>query len=253
MVFAVGCGGGGGGGGNGGSSSSSSSSSSGGGSSSSSSSSSSSGGPLALGLVGHWTLNGNVKDAGPGGFDGELHGCAPNADQTGAPGQALYFGGPRAGTTDGDYATVNHGSFLPPRAEAITVATWVMLSEPESNAWVAQGEDFVIWQSGSAIGLSISTPTTDGVKASVDLTSPRWVHFVGTYDGTTLRVYLDGVLSASRDHVHPGPISSLTDGVLRLGADKRLTEYWSGVMSDLRLYDRVLTDTEIADLYALGG
>jgi hypothetical protein len=70
---------------------------------------------------------------------------------------------------------------------------------------------------------------------------------VGTYDGTTIRVYIDNVLAGTKNH--PGLMegSGSATGPLVLGFFN--SSYWQGSIDDLRLYDRVLTTAEIHSLY----
>ena len=56
---------------------------------------------------------------------------------------------------------------------------------------VSSGSGFAIerWVNGVQVGVGSSGPVVPG----------RWYHVVGTYDGATMRVYLNGVLHAFRD------------------------------------------------------
>jgi len=78
------------------------------------------------------------------------------------------------------------------------------------------------------------------------LESNRWYHIVGTYDGRTLKVYLDGVLKGTRDV--PAPIDD--DKLpLRIGSDDS-GKYFKGVMDEVCIWDRPLRESEI--LYLAG-
>ena len=77
-----------------------------------------------------------------------------------------------------------------------------------------------------------------------------WYHFAGTYDGATLRMYVDGVeigtgLAAS------GSGSAATTEGFRVGADTGNTSLFSGVIDDLAIFSRALTAGEVSDI-ALG-
>ncbi len=75
-----------------------------------------------------------------------------------------------------------------------------------------------------------------------------WAHYVCTYDGTTAKVYKDGVLLSS------GALAwniSNNANTLRLG----LTElggqnYFNGAIDDLKIYNYELSQTEVTSLYA---
>jgi hypothetical protein len=80
----------------------------------------------------------------------------------------------------------------------------------------------------------------------------RWKQVAATYDGTYLRVYIDGRAAGARR------ISGRTCASgepLAVGAknnpDKGLLEaFWDGRLDDVRVYDRALTATEVAQLAA---
>lgn len=67
--------------------------------------------------------------------------------------------------------------------------------------------------------------------------STAWHHVAGTYDGSNVRLYLDGVLKATT--ALAGPLR--TDGVLQLFG---VTE--NDIVDDIRIYDEVLDASAIA-------
>ena len=69
-----------------------------------------------------------------------------------------------------------------------------------------------------------------------------WSHLAATYDGSTLRLYVNGVEVAN------APISGnlgVSNGVLRIGGNAALGEYFNGTIDDLRIYDRALSSVEV--------
>jgi hypothetical protein len=69
-----------------------------------------------------------------------------------------------------------------------------------------------------------------------------WAHVAFTYDGSTVRGYLDGVATLSESD----PGSLVPRGYsLRLGVDGAYRQFFSGTMDDLRIYDRALMPSEI--------
>ena len=75
-----------------------------------------------------------------------------------------------------------------------------------------------------------------------------------TYDqavGATVAVYVDGVLTAS----NPNATAWTWPAAQQLEIGRSHDAYWrrlDGAMDDFRIYNRVLTDAEIAQLYASG-
>lgn len=75
----------------------------------------------------------------------------------------------------------------------------------------------------------------------VQPTDGLWHHYTGTYDETTVKIYLDGTMSASA--ALTAPMRTDADFIDCAGWDHTT----GTVMDDLRIYDAALTATEIAD------
>ena len=69
-----------------------------------------------------------------------------------------------------------------------------------------------------------------------------WTHLAATYDGTTLRFFVNGVQVAS--NAIAGPLLTST-GVLRMGGNRIWREFFTGRIDEVRLYNRALSVTEI--------
>lgn len=95
---------------------------------------------------------------------------------------------------------------------------------------------------GGNSGFSSATSTFREV-AVPDVALNEWHHHFLTYSGSTLRYYLDGTQVASASVT--GTPSALGDGAAigRLGSANR--EYWNGFLSDVRVYGRSLSASEV--------
>ena len=69
-----------------------------------------------------------------------------------------------------------------------------------------------------------------------------WTHVAATYDGATLRLYVDGTLASSA--AATGAISTST-GAFRIGGNTLWGEYFQGLIDEVRIYNRALSQTEI--------
>jgi hypothetical protein len=94
---------------------------------------------------------------------------------------------------------------------------------------------------GPAVGLG-NTGTNPMLSAANGLALNTWTHIAGTYDGSTLRIYINGVLSASV--ARTGPIDPSTYA-LTIGADTMHGSYYSGLIDEVRIYNRALGGTEV--------
>ena len=71
-----------------------------------------------------------------------------------------------------------------------------------------------------------------------------WHHIVLTYDGETAKMYADGIEVASGEKNW-----NLTLSRAHIGRQVNdVAEFWVGSVDDVRLYDQVLTQAEIAAL-----
>lgn len=83
------------------------------------------------------------------------------------------------------------------------------------------------------------------------ITASTWHHVVGTWDGSTARVYVDGVLVDSLTS-GSGPGSSTAD--LHIGADPAFpgTRDFKGLLDEVAIWSRTLSALEIKAAYLMG-
>ncbi len=77
----------------------------------------------------------------------------------------------------------------------------------------------------------------------------RLDYLCGTYDGATMRLYINGVLNASASFA--GSIGYST-GSFRMGANANGAELFNGRIFDCIIHDRVLSASEVWQLYQIG-
>lgn len=70
----------------------------------------------------------------------------------------------------------------------------------------------------------------------------RWTHLAGTYDGSTLRLYVNGAQVSSQPLT--GGID-VTTGALRIGGNAYWGEFFKGYIDEVRIYNRPLNVSEI--------
>jgi hypothetical protein len=108
--------------------------------------------------------------------------------------------------------------------------------------------------SGNGNGLAFR-PTTilyfENGGANLELSNTNvnntWVHYVCTYDGTTAKVYKNGVLFSSGAKTF-NTANNLD--IFKLGtAETGAVNYFNGAIDDLKIYNYVLTDAEVTNLY----
>jgi glucose/arabinose dehydrogenase/chitodextrinase len=70
----------------------------------------------------------------------------------------------------------------------------------------------------------------------------QWTHVAGTYDGSTLHLYVNGVLVASQAQTGALQQSGLP---LHIGGDTYSGEFFTGRIDEVRIYNRALSPSEI--------
>ena len=82
------------------------------------------------------------------------------------------------------------------------------------------------------------------------LTIGTFQHVAATYDGTTMRIYVDGVEKANM--AASGSIDPTTDPVLIGRNAANNTIVWNGLIDELEIFNRALSQAEIAAIFNAG-
>jgi chitodextrinase len=69
-----------------------------------------------------------------------------------------------------------------------------------------------------------------------------WTHLASTFDGSVVRLFVNGVQVASQTQTSP---LAPTTATLQIGGDAYPTEYFAGLIDEVRIYNRALSPTEI--------
>jgi fibronectin type 3 domain-containing protein len=197
-------------------------------------------------LAAYWQLN---EGGGLTAFDSSgngMNGSLVNGPTwtTGRVGGALSFDGVN------DHVTTN----LTENLTNWTVAAWVWspaapTSAPASgpvnrdqNLQINWNHEYPNFQ--GTVALSVGGQWYSASFGA--LAANTWYHLVGTYDGDTLRAYVNGVLMTA--NTAPSGNPSFESLPLEIGAHAGAPQYFNGVVDDVRIYRRALSAAEIAAL-----
>ena len=89
----------------------------------------------------------------------------------------------------------------------------------------------------------VNTGSDFGLAGGSTLARDRWVHLASTWDGSTIRMYVDGRQVAS------APLSgtaAVSGRALRFGGNTVWSEWFKGELDEIRIYDRALSAADIA-------
>jgi hypothetical protein len=195
------------------------------------------------GLVGAWGFEEpsgtTVTDKSGNNNNGTLNG--PTRSGTGKFGAALSFDGVN------DMVTVPDSNSLD-LTSGMTLEAWVNPSV--TTGWKTTILKEQAGQLVYALYASTDTNRPSGhvfvggdidTRGTAQIAVNTWTHLAATYDGT-LRLYVNGVLASSK--VVTGPITTST-GALRFGGNGIWTEWFQGLIDEVRVYNRALSAGEI--------
>jgi len=194
-------------------------------------------------LVAHWRFDegsGRTAFDLAGGHDGTLEGDPQwVAGQVGSG--ALEFDGA------GDF--VNCGSS--PDYEIpvnITVACWIKV-DVFDKTWQAiittSDSSWRVHRSGDTNNIAWGTTGVEplDLTGTTDVSTGDWFHVAAVYNGSQKLLYINGELDASSNST--GNITASTVPVY-IGDNSGATgRFWAGLIDDVRIYNNVLTQTEI--------
>lgn len=160
-----------------------------------------------------------------------------------------------ASVLDGDYVPLSD-KFGLAGPSAITVEAWV---HPTSYAGFPTivGNDFLgsYWFGLNTSGNPRFYPTGgSSFDAPIVVPLNEWTHLAATYDGTTARIFRNGVQVATSS-AFSGPIGS-TAGDLRIGADRNAGTpafFWRGYLDEVRIWNVARTGAQILETLYTGG
>lgn len=80
-----------------------------------------------------------------------------------------------------------------------------------------------------------------------DISSDNWYHLTGSYDGSTIRLYINGTVVDSGSTTKTLQYTGTNSYIGHDGGGQEL--WYDGNIDDVRIYDRALSPTEVRQLY----
>ena len=193
--------------------------------------------------VGIWLF-----DEGKGGVAADTSGNGNDGEITGAKwaegkfGGALEFEPPHV-------VTVKPADSLNFK-DQMTIATWVYMNKGVSDTAIRRNGSYLLEvQSGGervpgayVFGIWSGGGFTGGVWGKTVVEPEKWYHIVGLYDGSEMKLYVDGTLEAAVKQ--GGDVDQAGDLLFgTFGGEKFI-----GRLDEVIFFDRGITEAEIAEL-----
>ncbi len=227
------------------------------------------------GLLGWFPFNGNAHDESGNTFDGTVKGAALTTDRFGISNSAYLFNG------SSSYISIPKELFNSSTIGSISL--WIEISDvsPRNTIFNVGDSTAIVSVNANVYGLVIyptSDPTNSrnfvhqidtrkcggenlwGSDHSYTFQAGVWNHIVLISDGTKTRYFRNGIEAPTlyTNNILPTGqwINSLCPSVnyFWLGKSKRTTEnfFFNGKIDDVGIWNRVLTDDEVTQLYNTG-
>ena len=206
------------------------------------------------GLVGYWPFNGNANDESGNGNNGVVNGATLISNRFGNANSAYYFDGVSNFISVEDHPSIQ-------LTTSLTLSAWMRedtlkLEQP----LLGKGRSFN--QTGYALfhralgqgvssGMSLVNNTIYN-EVFVDqsmLSIGEWHNLVGTYNGNTGKLYLDGVLINSLDNTMNLIYNEETKIYFGHEVQYGHIRFFEGSLDDIGIWNRALSDQEITNLY----
>jgi hypothetical protein len=162
---------------------------------------------------------------------------------TGKYGNALSFNGTNSWVTANNAAALNLTNRMTLEAWVYPTTTngWrtVIMREPNANYYLDSSNGSF---TGAGPSAGVNNGTFQDVYGSSSLPVNTWSHLAATWDGTTLRVYVNGTQVASKAI---SQTTVTTTSPLRIGGNSTWGEYFAGKIDEVRVYNRALSMSEI--------
>ncbi|MEZ5197110.1 MAG: LamG domain-containing protein [Bacteroidales bacterium] len=205
---------------------------------------------IESGLVGHYPFNGNANDESGLGNHGVVSGASLITDRFGYTDAAYQFDGIDDIITITDDPSLNSPEF--------TVSAWFY---QEGEGGYPRIVDKFKYLSEEGYGLVLNdandqlraelydnTGTHQTIESGSSIPSNSWVHGACTFDGEILSVYVDGML-ADQLAVNTPLQQSSKDITIGNGNDETQDHPFTGIIDDVRIYNRSLIEEEVYAMY----
>ena len=198
-------------------------------------------------LVGYWPLNensGKAYDHSGRGNHGTVNG-ATQAVSGPVNATAYSFDG------SNDFVKISEGVIS---GSAMTISAWINIDGPGDASWNriidvqdgsnANAHGFVWGEDDNRHGFF----TPDGqAYIQNDIETGQWIHLTGIIDSSNAKFYKNAELKAST-----AVSTNFTDLKLCIGKRYDKNDQTNGRISEVRIYNRPLTQSEIQYLYSAG-
>lgn len=234
---------------------------------------------LPAGLISHWTFNGNFNDVSGNGHTGTPTDVSNGVGRSGVPNTAMVFNGTTSNVAVGYQSDLNMNTNNAYTICAIVKPMGYNIDTCQRSHIFARGDiatagsyslyyfdgpydnhNCNMFDTSKNVFAASCGTTSGGNFASAWQYNPKivsntWYTVCATYNGSRMRIYVNGFQKATYNlgGGPPANIGTSTDGAF-IGANydpltNSRPNWFNGLIDDIRIYDRVLPDSEILDYH----
>ncbi|MFX0194673.1 MAG: LamG-like jellyroll fold domain-containing protein [Candidatus Hodarchaeota archaeon] len=196
---------------------------------------------LSDGLIAYYPFNGNANDESGNENNGIVMGATLTADRFGNADRAYYFEG---WTYSND--EIRLSSEIPATTGDGSWSVWVN-PDPSIHIGCVLGKNNLIvgyviclYPDRFWVGAGTSTTQVNWPFDTLGM-AEEWHHLLLRKSGSTLTLYVNGVSQGNRTMSRISPIASI-------GVGESYGQYFGGSIDEVRIYNRALSESEIAEL-----
>ena len=213
---------------------------------------------LKQGLVAYYSFNGNAKDESGNGNDGKVIGAIFADDRNGQPERACYFDGSL------DYITMPTSNDVDYSLGNFTITFWAKFPRQTAQWNGGSGYASLIQATdlqGKAVLIFAGYPKENEISfrlkknrelatKSSGVTDNQWRQFVCNKESDDLSIYINGELNVVMNGVKIFD-QYATPNFMVLGAhhSNYPIQNLNGMMDELRIYNRALSEAQVKALY----
>ncbi len=201
-------------------------------------------------IIAYYPLNGDARDMSGNGHDGNNYGATPDNDHLGNAGKGMFFNG------GSSYIEIPVEKSFSLSSTDFTVSVWMNYSDVSVPRYIFQSfydnifSEFVVVLINSSsqpyMYLFDETYMLQYIFPAETLASGTWFHLAWVYNGNSVKTYINGTVRSEFT------VKSYSfSGIYRcfIGTLTGTNNYFFGILDELAIFGRALSENEIQKLY----
>ncbi len=189
-----------------------------------------------------------VADLSGNGNNGVAYGGASLACNAGdfVPGEDQDSCSAQFNGVDG-YIEVADSASLDSISSGYTIMAWVKPSTVNDKKYVFWKNDdlpgLMMWNDG--VSIKWVATMQSGLLSTSDVINNDWTHLAFTFDGSNLRIIINGMLENSKTIA-----SFVPGGIIKIGTDGNTLRYYQGLIDEIVVYNEAWSESKIYNYFS---